>query len=81
MKTTINLIREKLHYFIDHAEEEKVKAFYTIMQPQLDQGQHYSKEFEKELDSRIKRYKSGESKHYTAEESVARIQKILKKKK
>jgi hypothetical protein len=48
--TTIS-IREKLHQFIDAAEEKKVKAIYTIFEEEIIKGQHISiEQYNKEID-------------------------------
>jgi hypothetical protein len=81
MSATIETLREKLHQYIDHVEDKKIKAFYTIVQTDIEEDETiYTLEFKSELDKRQEDYKSGKSKMVTSEESKKRIQKILKNK-
>lgn len=81
MSATIDTLREKLHQYIDHVEDEKIKAFYTIVQTDIeDDASVYTAEFKAELDKRQEDYRSGKSKMVTSEESKKRVQKILKNK-
>ena len=80
MGLAVSTIREKLHNYIDHVEDKKLKAFYTIMQADIEEEEYlYTKEVKDMLNERYEDYKSGKSKMVTAEESKKRIQKLLKK--
>jgi hypothetical protein len=51
MKTTA--IRQRLHQFIETAEEKKVKAIYTLFEDEITQDEwEYTDEFKAELDRR-----------------------------
>lgn len=56
MKTTT--IRQRLHLFIETAEERKLKAIYTLFEDDITQDEgEYTPEFKAELDSRYGQYK------------------------
>ena len=77
MSTTV--IRQKLHNYLEVADDKKVKAIYTMMQEEIEESAvEYTEEFKKELDNRYADYKNGKAKMLTATESRKRIQKILK---
>ena len=81
MSATIEILREKLHKYIDHVEDKKIKAFYTIVQTDLEEEEViYTSELKAELDKRQEDYRTGKSKMISSEESKKRIQKILKSK-
>lgn len=72
-------IRQKLHSYLEVAEDKKVKALYVMMEEEIEESAvEYTEEFKKELDRRYADYKSGKAKMVTAAESKRRIQKILK---
>lgn len=72
-------IRQKLHNYLEVAEDKKIKAIYTMMEEEIKESAvEYTDEFKAELDKRYADYKSGKAKMVTAEESHKRIQKILK---
>jgi hypothetical protein len=81
MSAAISTLREKLHQYIDHAEDKKVKAFYTIIETEIEDVKNdYVSAFKVELDKRYNDYKTGKTKMITPLESKKRIQKILKAK-
>lgn len=72
-------IRQKLHSYLDVADDKKVKALYTMMEEDIEKSAvEYTDDFKKELDRRYAGYKNGKSKPVTAAESKRRINKILK---
>lgn len=81
MSLAITTLREKLHFYIDHVEEKKIKAFYTIFQNDIEEDEMiYTESFKKELSQRQNDYKNGKAKMISATESKKRVQKILKTK-
>jgi len=75
---TVN-IRQKLHSYLEVADDKKIKALYTMMEDDIkESGVEYTDELKTELDSRYASYKSGKAKMITAVESKKRINKILK---
>lgn len=71
-------IRQKLHSYLEVADDKKIKAIYAIMEDDIeDRAIEYTDEFKKELDRRTSDYKSGKTKGLTEAESKKRIQNIL----
>jgi hypothetical protein len=74
-------IRQKLHQFIEMAEEKRVKAIFTLLEDEITQDEwEYTDEFKKELDSRHAHYKNG-GKMVSATEANKQIKELLKKSK
>ena len=72
-------IRQKLHQFIETAEEKKVKAIYILFEDEITQHDwEYTDEFKKELDSRYNYYKNG-GKMISATDADKQIKGLLKK--
>ncbi len=80
MGEAVSILREKLLQYIEHAEDKRVKAFYAIIEPEIEDANNYSSAFKAELDKRYNDYKSGKTKMITPSESKKRIQKLLKSK-
>lgn len=56
----IDQIRQKLHQFIELAEEKRIKAIYTLFEDEITQDEwEYTDEFKKDLDRRYAYYKNG----------------------
>ncbi len=76
---TTAAIRQKLHSYLEVADDKKVKAIYAMMQEEIEEASvKYSEEFARELDQRHADYKKGRVKMISAEESHHRIQEILR---
>jgi hypothetical protein len=76
MKTSI--IRERLHQFIETAEDRKVKAIYTLFEDDIARDEwEFTSEFKEELDKRYAKYKK-EGKTISARSANAQIGEILK---
>lgn len=74
----IDNIRQKLHQFIESAEEKRVKAIYTLFEDEITQDEwEYTDEFKKDLDRRYAYYKNG-GEMVTAVEANKQINAALK---
>ncbi|MFI5159550.1 MAG: addiction module protein [Sphingobacteriales bacterium] len=67
---TTAAIREKLHSFINTADDKQVKAVYSIFEDQMgEKYDHWAdEEFVAEMDRRIKDFESGKDKGVSWEE-------------
>ncbi len=75
-----NTIRQKLHSFLEVADDKKIKAIYSMIEAEIeDSSEDYSAELKAELDKRNDNYKLNRSKIITPQESKKRIQTILSK--
>ncbi len=72
-------IRQRLHNYLEVADDKKVKAIYTMVEETIDDNMvAYTDEFKAELDRRYSAYNDGSEPAFTATESKKRIQKLLK---
>ena len=72
-------IRQKLHNYLEVADDKKIKAIYTMMEETINEtAVEYTSEFKAELDRRYAAYSNGSESAVTAAESKKRIQKLLK---
>jgi len=74
-------IRKKLQNYIESAEEEKIKAIYTVLENDINAvyGHWDDPEFVAEMDSRVRELESGEVKGSTWQEVKQRaLQSIAK---
>ena len=63
------VIRQKLHNYLEIAEDNKVKAIYEIMEQEVEASSiQYTEKLKKELDNRYKSYQSGKAKTVTKAE-------------
>jgi len=74
-----NAIRQKLHNYLEVADDKKVKALYVMMQDEIEESAvEYTDDLKKELDKRYSNFKKGNVKVITADESKKRIRNLLK---
>jgi putative addiction module component (TIGR02574 family) len=75
-----NVIRQKLHSYLEVADDKKVHAIYSMIEEEVEGSSvDYSDELKAELDNRFENYQAGKIKALTAEESKKRIQDIMLK--
>lgn len=54
---TTTIIRQKLHQFIETAEEKKVKAIYALFEDEITRDEwEYTDEFRADLDTAWEKY-------------------------
>jgi len=72
-------IRKKLQNYIASAEEEKVKAIYTVLESDINAiYDHWNDpEFVAEMDSRMKSIEDGTAKLLTIEEVMSNAKMII----
>lgn len=71
-------IRQKLHNYLEIADDKKVKAIYTMMEKEIEQSiVDYTSGLKTELDSRQQSYLEGSVKMLSSRESKRRIKKLL----
>lgn len=67
---TATVIRQKLTEYIKVADEEKIKAIYTLVSDEINTEENdWDESFVKELKRRSKSFKNGTAKTYTWEET------------
>ncbi len=66
-------IKNKLHNYIDNAEQKKLKAIYTMLENEIESTSMLSKEQKKELDFRLEEYMQGKGKSYSWDEAIKKI--------
>jgi hypothetical protein len=75
---TLAMIKEKLHHYIEVADEKKLAAIYTILQEEIDGEYFYSEEEIKLFYDRRQKHLSGESQSYTVEEAHSLVRRNSK---
>ena len=74
-------IRQKLFDYIRSADDKKVKAFYTIVENDIEEDKTiWTDEFLQELNKRTSDFESGKVKGYTWEEVKNRAKEFAKTK-
>jgi murein tripeptide amidase MpaA len=74
-------LKEKLHNYIETAQEKKLKAIYTMVEEEIDATADYWEDegFVAELHRREKKYLDGTAKTYTLKETVAGVNDAIEK--
>lgn len=78
---TVTAIREKLHEYINTADDKQIHAIYNLFEDQMvNEPYDWSKdeEFVAELDERVRRYEAGIDKGYTLDEVKAHFDELRK---
>ena len=74
-------IRQKLHHYIETAQDKKLKAIYAMVEDEIEETYDHWKDeaFVAELQRREAAYLTGKSKTYSLEQSMARATQAVKK--
>ncbi len=63
-------IKQKLHHYIDVADEKKLQAIYTILEDEIEGEYFYTQDEIKMFYDRRQKHLNGESKSYTVAEML-----------
>jgi len=74
-------LKEKLHHFIEIAQEKKLKAIYSLVEDEIKNTDDNWEDavFVAEMSRREQAYLNNVSKTFTVEQSVARAKRAIKK--
>lgn len=74
----LTTVKEKLHEYIEHADDKKVQAIYTLVENEIeDRSNLYDEATLNSFRKTSEDYSSGKIKGYPVEESMERIRKQL----
>lgn len=68
-------IRQKLHDYIDKANQRKLEAIYIILEEEIEHGQGYNEETIARFYKIRENHLNGNSKYYTVEETLESIRR------
>jgi hypothetical protein len=71
-------LRNKLHQYIDSADEHKLQAIYTVLETEIEQEATYNAEIIEMLHERRQNHLDGKSKSLNAEDSINMIRQKRK---
>ena len=75
---TLTKVRQQLHEYIDHADEKKIKAIYTLLESDIeDTGHAYDVTTLHMLEERRTEYLRGDVKGMTVTESMEFVKKEM----
>jgi hypothetical protein len=78
---TQTALKEKLHEYIEHADESKILAIFTLVENEIeDRSDLYNEATLNSFRAISEDYFSSKTKGYTMEESMNRIRKQISKK-
>ena len=74
-------IRQKLHQYIETAQDKKVKAIFAMVEEEIEESSDHWKDekFVAELERRENAYLKGAAKTYTIDQAVAKARAAVKK--
>lgn len=74
-------IRQKLHHYIETAQDKKVKAIFAMVEEEIEEtSDHWKDEkFVAELERREITYKNGDAKIFTIDQAVGKARSAVKK--
>ena len=74
-------LRQKLHHYIEIAEEKKLQAIFSMVETDIEEAYNYwdDEDFVAMLQEREQAYLSGTSKLYTLNESALRAREAIKR--
>jgi putative addiction module component (TIGR02574 family) len=72
-------IRKQLHDYIESAEDDKLKAIYTLLQDEISENYELTEIQRNELDRRFNDHQNGIGHSFTWEETVAIAKQALVK--
>ena len=74
-------IRQRLHHYIETAQDKKVKAIYAIVGDEIEEtyDRWNDAAFVAELERRETAYLNGKAKTFTLEQSLSRAKQAIKK--
>ena len=75
---TTGQIKQRLHDYIDTAEDKKLKAIYTLLQEGISDKYELSDTQKAELDRRLSNHENGLGKSFNWEETVTNARNLLK---
>ncbi len=77
---TFIALKEKLHEYIEHADEKKVTAIYTLVENEIEDTNFvYDEDTLDMLESRVQEFHDSGHPGYTVEESMEFVKNELKK--
>lgn len=73
-------LRQKLHHYIENAEEKKLQAIFTMVEDEINEYYNHwdDEDFINQLHEREQSYLNGASITYTASESASRAMEAIK---
>lgn len=70
------LLREKLHTYINEADEKKLEAIYTILENEIEEEKYSFSSAEVSIfHKRRKNHLAGKSKSFSVEETISLVRK------
>lgn len=73
-------LRQKLHHYIENAEEKKLKAMFSMVEDEIEEAYNHweDEDFVTVLQEKEQAYLSGTTKIYTVSESAIRAREAIK---